>query len=82
MQAHHAPPTSTLPRTAAFTLIELLVVIAVISILASMTFPIGKALNRTKMKARAQAEMTQIETRSKATKRNWALFPPITPPRR
>jgi prepilin-type N-terminal cleavage/methylation domain-containing protein len=76
------PPTSTsLPphRTPAFTLIELLVVIAVISILASMMFPIGKALNRIKMKGRAKAEMTQIETAIQSYKAKLGTFPPDNP---
>ena len=75
-------PTSTpLPphRSAAFTLIELLVVIAVISILASMTFPIGKALNRAKMKARAKGEMTQLETAIQSYKAKLGTFPPDNP---
>jgi len=78
------PPTSTpLPphRPPAFTLIELLVVIAVISILASMMFPIGKALNRIKMKGRALAEMTQIETAIQSYKAKLGTFLPITLPR-
>ena len=77
MQTPNSP--LSLRRTAAFTLIELLVVIAVISILASMTFPIGKALNRTKMKARAQAEMSQIEIAIQSYKAKLGTFPPDNP---
>jgi prepilin-type N-terminal cleavage/methylation domain-containing protein len=46
----------------AFTLIELLVVIAIIAILASMIFPISGAVNKAKIRSRALAELTQIET--------------------
>ena len=54
-------------------------VIAVISILASMMFPIGKALNRIKMKARVQAELTQIETAIQSYKAKLGTFPPDNP---
>jgi prepilin-type N-terminal cleavage/methylation domain-containing protein len=71
------PPPRHSPE--GFTLIELLVVIAIMSILASMMFPIGKALNRAKMKARAQGEMTQLETAIQSYKAKLGTFPPDNP---
>ncbi len=45
-----------------FSLIEMLTVIAVIAILASMIFPINKAMVRTRVRSRIKAELTQVET--------------------
>ncbi|HVV72264.1 MAG TPA: type II secretion system protein [Verrucomicrobiae bacterium] len=63
-------------RSAAFTLIELLVVIAVISILAALIIPIGKAVNRRKIISKARAELTQVETAIEAYKTTLGHYPP------
>ena len=60
----------------AFTLIELLVVVAIIGILAGMIFPVIRAVNNNKIKSRAQAELTQIETAIQLYKIKNGLYPP------
>jgi prepilin-type N-terminal cleavage/methylation domain-containing protein len=62
--------------SAAFTLIELLVVIAVIALLASMVIPITGAVNRAKIRARARAELAQIETGILNYKTKLGFYPP------
>src|SRR5262245_21409461 len=59
----------------AFTLIEMLVVIAVMSLLAGMIFPITKAVNRNKIRARARAELAQIQTAIETYKLKLGFYP-------
>ena len=59
-----------------FTLIELLVVIAVISILAALIIPIGKAVNRRKIVAKARAELAQAQLAIEAYKASLGHYPP------
>lgn len=61
---------------AAFTLIELLVVIAVISILAALIIPIGKAVNRKKIISKARGELAQVETAIESYKETLGHYPP------
>jgi prepilin-type N-terminal cleavage/methylation domain-containing protein len=63
----------------AFTLIELLIVIAIIAILASMVFPITKALNRTKIKTRAKGELSLLQTAIDSYKTKLGVYPPDNP---
>ena len=63
-------------RRAGFTLIELLIVIAIIALLASMVFPITKALNRTKLRNRARGELAQLQTAIDAYKAKYGIYPP------
>jgi len=70
---------STVQRFDAFTLIELLVVIAVIAILASLVMPITGAVNAAKNKARARAELAQIETAIERYKDKRNHYPPDNP---
>jgi prepilin-type N-terminal cleavage/methylation domain-containing protein len=74
----HIRATSGISAPRGFTLIELLVVIAVIALLASLLFPITKALNRTKIKNRAKGELTQIETCIESYKAKLGFYPPDT----
>jgi len=84
---HHASrvtfhaPRSTLhaPRSPAFTLIELLVVIAIIAILAALVIPISGAVTAARTKARAKAEMAQIETAIERYKLKLGHYPPDNP---
>ncbi|HLP77801.1 MAG TPA: prepilin-type N-terminal cleavage/methylation domain-containing protein [Candidatus Paceibacterota bacterium] len=67
------------PRTEnknAFTLIELLVVIAIIAALAAMIFAAMPAVNASRMKAVARAELTQISTAIEAYKARYNNYPP------
>jgi prepilin-type N-terminal cleavage/methylation domain-containing protein len=77
--APYASNQSCSRRTQAFTLIELLIVIAIISVLASMVFPITRALTRTKVKTRILAEMTQLETAIDSYKAKVGVYPPDNP---
>jgi prepilin-type N-terminal cleavage/methylation domain-containing protein len=61
----------------AFTLIEMLVVIAVISILAAMIFPVTGAINRTKVRTRARAELNQVQAAIDAYKIKLGYYPPV-----
>jgi len=69
----------TLRRSNAFTLIELLVVISVIAILASLVFPVAGAVYAAKKKARARAELAQIETAIERYKDKRGHYPPDNP---
>ena len=62
-----------------FTLIELLVVIAVISILAAMIIPVGKAVNRQKIISKSRAELYGIQTLIEAYKAKLGHYPPDNP---
>ena len=66
-------------RFNAFTLIELLVVISIIAILASLVIPITGAVSAAKNKARARAELAQIETAIERYKDKRGHFPPDNP---
>jgi len=63
-------------RSLAFTLIELLVVIAVISILAALIMPIGKAVNRKKILSKCRAELAQVEIAIETYKSSLGHYPP------
>jgi prepilin-type N-terminal cleavage/methylation domain-containing protein len=67
-----------------FTLVEMLVVIAVISLLASMIFPVTKAVNRNKIKRRSMAELAVIKNAIDSYKTKLGHYPPDNPddPRR
>lgn len=73
------PNALTLQRFNAFTLIELLVVISVIAILASLVFPVTNAVNAAKNKARARAELAEIETAIERYKDKKGHYPPDNP---
>jgi prepilin-type N-terminal cleavage/methylation domain-containing protein len=77
----HAPrSTSPAPRSRpAFTLIELLVVIAIMSILAALIIPIGKAVNRTKIRSKARAELAMLEMAIENYKTKMGHYPPDNP---
>jgi prepilin-type N-terminal cleavage/methylation domain-containing protein len=62
-----------------FTLIEMLVVIAVISILATLIFPVTKAVGRVKTKSKARAELEQIATAIEIYKSKRGTYPPDNP---
>jgi prepilin-type N-terminal cleavage/methylation domain-containing protein len=70
---------SSRSATIGFTLIELLVVIAIIGLLASMLIPITGAVNRNKIRARARAELAQIETGIQDYKTKLGYYPPDNP---
>src|SRR5262245_28983231 len=63
----------------AFTLIELLVVIAIISILAALIIPIGKAVNRTKIRSKARGELAMLEMAIENYKTKMGHYPPDNP---
>lgn len=63
----------------AFTLIELLVVIAVISILAGLLFPVTGAVNRAKIKAKVQAELSKVDAAIQDYKMKLGHYPPDNP---
>src|SRR5712691_3910296 len=63
-------------RSRAFTLIELLVVVAIIALLASMLFPILRAVNKAKLLSRAKGELVQVETYIEIYKTRLGHYPP------
>jgi len=63
----------------AFTLIELLVVIAVISLLAGLIFPVTAAVNRAKIKAKVQGELSKVNAAIEDYKMKLGHFPPDNP---
>jgi prepilin-type N-terminal cleavage/methylation domain-containing protein len=70
------PTTPDAARAKAFSLIEMLVVIAVIGILASMIFPVTKAVSRAKTKSRTKAELEQVVTAIEIYKSKRGQYPP------
>ena len=60
----------------AFTLIELLIVISIIALLASLSFPAVRAARMSVMRARARAELMQIETAIESYQRKLGYYPP------
>jgi prepilin-type N-terminal cleavage/methylation domain-containing protein len=64
----------------AFTLIELLVVIAVMAILAALVIPVTGAVKSASTKARARAELAQLETAIDRYKIKLGHYPPDNPP--
>ncbi len=62
-----------------FTLIELLVVIAIMSILAAMIFPVTGAINRRKIRSKAQAELGLLQMAIENYKTALGHFPPDNP---
>ena len=72
--------TLYVPRSRpAFTLIELLVVIAIMSILAALIIPIGKAVNRTKIRSKARGELAMLEMAIENYKTKMGHYPPDNP---
>jgi prepilin-type N-terminal cleavage/methylation domain-containing protein len=63
----------------AFTLIELLIVISIIALLAALTFPAVKGAKISIMRARARAEMIQLETAIERYKDKLGFYPPDNP---
>ena len=68
----HHPPR-------AFTLIELLVVISVIGVLAALTFPAVRGVKLMVMRARAKAELVQLETAIERFNHKLGYYPPDNP---
>ena len=62
-----------------FTLIELLIVIAIMSILAAMIIPISGAVTRSRIRARARAELEQVSTAIELYKAKLGHYPPDNP---
>jgi len=63
------------PSFLAFTLIELLVVITVISILAALLFPVGVGVKRFRIRARAKAELAQVQSAIEGYKAKLGTYP-------
>jgi prepilin-type N-terminal cleavage/methylation domain-containing protein len=63
----------------AFTLVELLVVIAIIALLAGMIIPVTGALGRIKIRAKARAELAQVQVAIEAYKSKLGHYPPDNP---
>jgi type II secretory pathway pseudopilin PulG len=57
----------------------MLVVIAVIALLASLIFPVTKAINKNKILNTAKVEMRQIESRIESYKAKLGYYPPDNP---
>lgn len=73
------PRNPWIKTLAAFTLIELLVVIAVIAILAGLLFTAMPAVNNSRMRSVARAELTQISTAIEGYKAKYGFYPPDNP---
>ncbi len=63
----------------AFTLIELLVVIAVVAILAGLIIPITGAVQKTKIRTKARAELAEVATWIESYKAKMGHYPPDNP---
>lgn len=63
----------------AFTLIELLVVISIIAVLAALTFPAVRGAKLMVMRARAKAELVQLETVIERFHQKLGYYPPDNP---
>jgi len=72
-------PYSVFRVNRGFTLIELLVVIAIMSILAALIIPIGKAVNRTKIRSKARGELAMVEMAIENYKTKMGHYPPDNP---
>ncbi len=79
MNSHIKTPTFPARPRRAFTLIELLVVIAIMSLLAAMMFPVTAAVNRNKIRAKARAELVEVESMIHLYKEKLGHYPPGTP---
>jgi prepilin-type N-terminal cleavage/methylation domain-containing protein len=75
----HLPPLARARGRAAFTLIELLIVIGIMALLASLIFPVTKAVNRNKLRSKARAELAAVEFAIDAYKAKLGFFPPDNP---
>ena len=62
-----------------FTLIELLIVIAIIAILAAMIIPVTGAVNRSKIRSKARAELERVATAIEVYKAKLGHYPPDNP---
>ena len=71
--------TTCLKAGHAFTLIELLVVIAIIAILASLVIPIGRAVNRHKIRSKVRGELAAVELAVESYKAKMGHYPPDNP---
>jgi type II secretory pathway pseudopilin PulG len=75
-------PAARFPRgtSSAFTLIELLVVVGVIVLLAGMSFPALRGIQRVQAFKRARVELGEIETAIEAYKIKLGYYPPDNTP--
>ncbi len=71
-----APASRSFP---AFTLIELLIVISIITLLAGLTFPAVRSARISVMRARARAEMIQLQAAIERYKDKLGYYPPDNP---
>ena len=72
-------PTNRFRRTG-FTLIELLVVIAIMGILAALIFPAVSGIKTRAARAKAQAELKQVEAAIESYKAKYGHYPPDNHP--
>ena len=73
------PRNAALRAKRAFTLIELLAVIAVIGVLAGLSFPAIRAAKLSILRARAKAELTQVESVIERFQQKLGYYPPDNP---
>jgi prepilin-type N-terminal cleavage/methylation domain-containing protein len=76
--ATRATPRATRPPRA-FTLIELLIVISIIALLAALTFPAVRAARISVMRARARAELAEINGAVERYQQKLGYYPPDNP---
>lgn len=62
-----------------FTLVEMLVVVAIIAVLAGMIIPITGALKKVRIRARAKAELAEVQLAIEAYKTKLGHYPPDNP---